>query len=49
MTATRGVTVDGGGGGVTVTAGTAVELTGTTASLVGRTSAEVKGAIVRIN
>ena len=49
MTATRGVTVDGGGGGVSVKAGTAVELTGTTASLVGRTSAEVKGAIVRIN
>ncbi|TFV77681.1 type IV secretion protein Rhs [Blastococcus sp. CT_GayMR19] len=49
VTATRGVTVDSGGGGVTVTAGTAVELTGTTAKLVGRTSAEVKGAIVRIN
>ena len=49
MTATRGVTVDGGGGAVSVTAGTAVEMTGTTASLVGRTSAEVKGAIVRIN
>jgi phage protein D len=49
VTATRGVTVDAGGGGVTVTAGTAVELTGTTAKLVGRTSAEVKGAIVRIN
>jgi phage protein D len=49
ITATQGVAVDSGGGGVTVKAGTALDLSGTTAKLVGRTSTEVKGALVRIN
>jgi phage protein D len=49
VVATRGVTVDGGGGGVEVTAGTALSLSGTTATLAGRAKTEITGAPVKIN
>ncbi len=57
ITATQGVSVDGGGGNVSVTAGAQLALSGTTAKLEGSANTEVKGgamcsvsaAMVRIN
>jgi phage protein D len=57
LTATTGVTVDGGGGAVKVTAGTELALKGTMAKLEGSAQAELKagamctisGALVKIN
>jgi uncharacterized protein involved in type VI secretion and phage assembly len=57
ISGSRGVTVDGGGGSVSVKAGTQLALNGTTATLEGSASTEVKGgascaisaAMVRIN
>jgi phage protein D/phage baseplate assembly protein gpV len=57
LTGQNGVTIDGGGGAVKVTAGSDLSLTGLTAKLEGSTQAEVKGGatcsisagLVRIN
>jgi phage protein D/phage baseplate assembly protein gpV len=57
LTGQNGVTIDGGGGAVKVTAGTDLSLTGTSAKLEGSAQAEVKGGatcsisagLVRIN
>ena len=57
LTGQNGVTIDGGGGAVKITAGTDLSLTGVAAKLEGSAQAEVKGgatcsisaALVRIN
>ena len=57
LKATNGVTVDGGGGAVSVSSNAALSLTGSTAKLEGKASTEVKGgamcsvsaAMVKIN